>query len=157
MKDALVLVAFLLLCFGVAGLGGYWTSASVGDWYLTLRKPSWNPPSWVFGPVWTILYAMMAVAVWIVWRHRGESGTHIALALFSVQLALNLAWSGLFFGLRNPLAGFIDIVALWLAIIATMIAFWRISTMAGVMFVPYLLWVSFAAALNLALWLMNRA
>ena len=156
MKDALVLVAFLLLCFGVAALGGYWTSVSVGDWYLTLRKPSWNPPGWVFGPVWTVLYAMMAVAAWIVWRHRGENGVTMALILFGIQLALNLAWSGLFFGLRNPLAGFIDIVALWLAIIATMIAFRRISTAAGVMLVPYLLWVSYAATLNLALWLLNR-
>lgn len=155
MKNALALILLLALCFAVAGLGGYWTSSSVGDWYQTLRRPSWTPPDWLFGPVWTLLYAMMAVAAWLIWLRRAETGSTTALTLFAIQLALNLAWSGLFFALKNPAAGFADIILLWLAILATMIAFWRLSTPAGLLLLPYLLWVSYATALNFALWRMN--
>lgn len=155
MKNALALILLLALCFGVAGLGGYWTSSTVGTWYQTLRKPSWTPPGWIFGPVWTLLYAMMAVAAWLIWLRRSESGTTLALTLFAIQLAFNLAWSGLFFALKSPAAGLADILLLWLAILATLLAFWRISTPAGLLLLPYLLWVSFATALNFALWRMN--
>jgi tryptophan-rich sensory protein len=150
-----MLVAFLALCFGVAALGGWWTAESVGTWYKTLRKPSWNPPSWVFGPVWTALYTMMAVAAWLVWRRRREVPVRVPLTLFAVQLALNLAWSGLFFAMRRPDLGVLDIAALWVVLAATTAAFFRVRTLAGALLVPYLLWVSFAAALNVALWRLN--
>lgn len=151
----LVLSAFLVLCFAAAALGSQFTSQSINSWYNTLEKPAWNPPNWVFAPVWTFLYLAMALAAWLVWRERGFQGAAGALGLFVLQLALNVAWSGLFFGLRNPLAGFVDIVLLWLAILGTLIAFWRINTAAGLLFVPYWLWVTYAGALNFVLWRMN--
>ena len=101
-RDLLALAACLGLCFTVAGLGGYWTSLGLGPWYGGLRKPPWQPPAWVFGPVWTVLYASMAVAAWLVWRRRESARVRLPLALFGLQLALNLAWSGLFFGLEVP-------------------------------------------------------
>lgn len=154
-SSMLVLLSFVAICFGVAALGGWATAGSVAEWYPTLRKPTWNPPSWVFGPVWTALYLAMAIAAWLVWRRVGWRGASGALALFGVQLALNAAWSPLFFGLRNPLAGLIDIAALWLAVVATIVAFFRIAPVAGALLVPYGLWVSFATALNAAIWKLN--
>jgi translocator protein len=151
-----VLVLFIAVCLAVAGLGAISTAASVRNWYPMLHKPSWTPPSWLFGPVWTILYLMMAIAAWLVWRRRGLVTVNSALGLFAFQLALNVAWSPLFFGLKNPLAGLLDIVPLWAAIMATLISFWKISPAAGVLLVPYWLWVGFATALNFAIWKMNR-
>jgi translocator protein len=151
-----ILVLLLAVCFGVAGAGAIVTGSSVRDWYPMLRKPSWNPPSWLFGPVWTILYAMMAIAAWLVWRRREVLSVNSALGLFAFQLVLNAAWSPLFFGLRNPIAGLSDIVPLWAAILVTMMSFWKISPAAGALMVPYWLWVSFATALNFAIWRMNR-
>lgn len=151
----LVLSAFLVLCFAAAALGSQFTSQSINSWYNALEKPAWTPPNWIFAPVWTLLYLAMALAAWLVWRERGFRGAAGALGLFVLQLALNVAWSGLFFGLRNPLAGFVDIVLLWLAILGTLIAFWRINTAAGLLFVPYWLWVTYAGALNFVLWRMN--
>lgn len=156
MKNALALIAFLLLCYGVAAGGSVFTAASVRDWYPTLVKPSWNPPSWVFGPVWTLLYTMMAVAAWLVWKRRGEAPVGLALGVFGVQLALNFAWSLLFFGLHRPDLALLDIALLWLSILATIILFWRPSTLAGALLIPYLLWVTFASALNYAIWQLNR-
>src|SRR5437764_541744 len=101
-RDLTSLAAFLVLCFAVAGLGGYWTSLGLGPWYDGLRKPPWTPPNRVFGPVWTLLYASMAVAAWLVWRRRGTHRVALPLGLFALQLSLNLAWSGLFFALRRP-------------------------------------------------------
>jgi tryptophan-rich sensory protein len=151
-----MLAAFALVCLGVSAAGAWFTSGSVATWYPTLQKPAWNPPPWVFGPVWTVLYLMMATAAWLVWRKAGFSGAAGPLALFAVQLALNALWSPLFFGLESPGAGFADIVALWIAVGATLISFWRVAPPAGALFVPYWLWVSFAAALNFAIWRMNR-
>ena len=153
-RQALALGLFGLVCFLAAGLGSLFTTLSVGDWYVGLAKPSWNPPSWVFGPVWTALYAMMAVAAWLVWRRSGAK-RRPALVWFAVQLALNVGWSGLFFGLRMPGLAFVGILALWAAIAATLAASWRVSRPAGIILVPYLIWVSFAVALNLALWRLN--
>ena len=113
-------------------------------------------PAWVFGPVWTALYLSMAIAAWLVWRRAGWPGGARALGLFAVQLALNAAWSPLFFGLRSPAAGLVDIAALWLAIAATVFAFFRIAPVAGALLVPYWLWVTFATALNAAIWSLNR-
>ncbi len=151
----LVLVGFLAVTFGVSAVGGIFTSMGMPDWYMGLEKPAFNPPSWVFGPVWTILYAMMAVAAWLVWRASGFQGARPALAMFFVQLALNLAWSGIFFGLQAPGWALVEIIILWAAILVTMILFFRHSTVAGWLMAPYLLWVTFAAVLNGAIWWLN--
>ena len=155
MRSALALGAFVGACFLVAGVGGWLTSMGMPEWYATLRKPSFNPPSWIFGPVWTALYLAMAVAGWLVWREAGLDGGFRALALFFVQLALNLAWSGIFFALRSPGWAMVEIVALWSAILVTMLLFFRHSTLAGWLLVPYLIWVSFAAVLNAAIVRLN--
>lgn len=155
MRAALALLAFLALTFAVAAVGGWFTSMGIGDWYASLRKPSFNPPSWVFGPVWTALYAAMAVAAWLVWRRAGFDGASAALTLFFVQLALNFAWSGLFFALRSPGLALLDIAALWIAILATTVLFFRHDAWAGALLTPYLAWVSFAAVLNAAIWRLN--
>jgi translocator protein len=151
----LVLAGFLVLCFGVAALGSMFTSSAMPEWYMSLEKPAFNPPAWVFGPVWTLLYAMMAVAAWLVWREAGFGGATVALSMFFVQLALNLAWSGIFFGLREPGWAMLEILALWSAIVATLVLFFRHSSVAGWLMTPYLLWVSFAAVLNAAIWRLN--
>jgi tryptophan-rich sensory protein len=140
------------LCFGAAALGGLFMP---GEWYAALKKPSWNPPGWVFGPVWTALYAMMAVAAWLVWRHGGWAMQHHSLRVFLVQLALNAAWTPLFFGLHWPGAAFAEIILLWLAIGATIAAFWPVTRAAACLLAPYLAWVSFASVLNFTLWRLN--
>ena len=127
-----------------------------GEWYTQLNKPSFNPPGWVFGPVWSVLYACMGVAAWLVWRRRGRTVARWALVLFAVQLALNAAWSPLFFGAHEPGWAFVDIVALWVALAATVVAFFKTQLAAGILMVPYLAWVSFAAVLNAAIWSLNR-
>jgi translocator protein len=142
----MALLAFLAVCFVVAGIGGAVTRTSVDTWYPTLAKPAFTPPDWVFGPVWTVLYAMMALAAWLVWRRTGWQGW--ALTLFFVQLALNLLWSILFFGLRLVGLAMVDIVVLVIVIALTTIAFWRVDRRAGLLFVPYLIWVIYAGALN---------
>ena len=151
-RDVLGLIAFVVLCFGVSALGGGFVMPAMPAWYPALRKPSWTPPVWVFGPVWTLLYTLMAVAGWRAWR---EGRSRAAALLFLLQLALNGAWTWLFFGLHRPDLALAGIVALWLAILATMAAFARVSRGAALLFVPYLAWVSFAAALNYAIWRAN--
>ncbi len=152
----LVLALFLVICLATAGLGAAWTNLSVGDWYATIKKPSWNPPNWLFGPVWTALYIGMAVAAWLVWRKNGLADAWLPLLLFVVQLFLNAAWSALFFGMRSPGLALADIVLLWFAILATIVAFGRVSSLAATLLVPYLAWVSFATALNWSIWRMNQ-
>jgi benzodiazapine receptor len=151
-RSILGLVGWLALCFAAASLG---VICMPGDWYAQLRKPSWNPPTWIFGPVWTALYTMMALAAWLVWKRAGLAAQRVPLALFLLQLIFNALWSPLFFGLKNPALAFVDIVLLWLALLATLVVFWRTSRLAGALLVPYLAWVSFAAALNYALWQLN--
>lgn len=153
--DILGLAVSLAICFAAAGVGGYWTSLGLAGWYPSLRKPAWTPPNWVFGPVWTLLYLAMAAAAWRVWRRAGLRGGRIPLALFVLQLALNAAWTGIFFALRAPWAAFVEVVLFWLAILLTLWAFWRVDRAAGVLIVPYLGWVSFAAALNFAIAMAN--
>lgn len=155
MKAFVALAGFLVATLAVAGIGGWFTSMGQPEWYASLNKPSWQPPSWLFGPVWTTLYILMAVAAWLVWRRAGWSDGSTALTLFFVQLALNLAWSGIFFALRSPGWALVEIVVLWLAILATTVLFFRHSTWAGALMVPYLLWVTFAAALNTAIVRLN--
>ena len=146
------LAGFVLISFVPAAVGGLF---GPGDWYRTLAKPAWTPPGWIFGPVWTLLYLSMGVAAWMVWTRAGLRGAWVALLLFAVQLVLNGAWSWLFFGLHSPGLAFLDIVLLWLAIAATIVAFWIVRPAAALVLVPYLLWVSFATALNLAIWRLN--
>jgi translocator protein len=134
--------------------GAFGSQFQPGAWYAALDKPSWNPPSWVFGPVWTVLYIMMGVAAWLVWdRHRGAART--ALAVFVVQVVFNGLWSYLFFGLQSPALAFAGIVILWSLIATTLVLFWRARTVAGVLLLPYLAWVSFAAVLNFTIWQLN--
>ncbi|WP_435020348.1 TspO/MBR family protein [Tundrisphaera sp. TA3] len=154
-RDALALAGFVALCFAVAGLGGYWSSRGLGPWYDGLAKPAWTPPGWLFGPVWTALYLAMAVAAWLVWRRGPSPARQGSLVLFGVQLALNLAWSGIFFALRSPGPAFVEIAVLWVAIAATIAAFARTSRPAAALLVPYLAWVTFASALNFAIWRLN--
>lgn len=146
------LIGWVLLCFAAPALGAFSTPDA---WYASLRKPSWNPPGWVFGPVWTLLYIMMAIAAWLVWRRGGWKTQRAPLTLFLVQLALNAAWTPLFFGLHRPDLALVDIVLLWFAILATILAFWQAHRGAAWMLMPYLAWVSFAAVLNFTLWRMN--
>lgn len=154
-QDALGLVAFLFTCLVVSGIGGLVTASSVGDWYTTLNKPDFNPPNWVFAPVWTALYVLMAIAVWRVWRSAETAARHRALQVFGIQLALNLLWSVVFFGFQQIGLALAEILLLVSTIAFCAVLFWRIERLAGWLFFPYLLWVSFAAALNLSLWLLN--
>ncbi|MBX3381484.1 MAG: tryptophan-rich sensory protein [Phycisphaeraceae bacterium] len=151
-RQIIVFIGWLVLCFAAA------TSAvfvSVDGWYTTLNKPSWNPPSWLFGPVWSLLYIMMAVAAWLVWRKGGWAAQRWPLSLFLVQWLLNALWTPLFFGMHQLGASLVEIVLLWLAIAATIHAFWRVSKPAGWLLVPYLAWVSFATFLNFTIWRLN--
>ncbi len=151
-RSSVGLVGWLLLSFSAAALGGLFMP---GEWYAGLKKPSWNPPSWIFGPGWTTLYTMMAVAAWLVWKRGGFPRQRKALTLFLLQLFFNALWSPLFFGLHRPGLAFMDIVLLWLALLATVVAFWKARLLAGVLLVPYLAWVSFAGVLNFTLWRLN--
>ncbi len=151
----LMLIVFLAVCLGVGGLGAIPTAKSVRDWYPTLRKPPGTPPSWVFGPAWTTLYVLMAVSAWLVWRDYGW-GASAALMIFCAQLALNLAWSGIFFGARRPGPAFAEVVILWLAILFNIFIFYQLSPVAAYLLVPYLLWVTYASYLNGGIWLLNR-
>lgn len=155
LRDLAGLIAFVGVCLLVSGIGGAVTATSVGSWYQALAKPAFNPPDWVFAPVWTALYVMMGVAAWRVWRRAGFGAGRAALGAFAVQLALNLGWSVLFFGLQQIAVALIEIVVLFLSIVATAALFWRIDRAAGLLFVPYAAWVAFAAALNAAIWHLN--
>ncbi|MBX7207625.1 MAG: tryptophan-rich sensory protein [Verrucomicrobiaceae bacterium] len=148
----IALMGWLLLCFMAPALGAF---SLPGEWYASLRKPSWNPPGWLFGPVWTALYTMMAVAAWMVWKRGGFIVQRVALTRFLVQLALNAAWTPLFFGLHRPDWALVDIALLGLAVAMTIAAFHRVHRGAAWMLVPYLAWVSFATVLNFTLWRLN--
>jgi tryptophan-rich sensory protein len=154
-RNFTVLTAFLLTVYAVSALGALSTAPAVGGWYLTIQKPAWTPPSWLFGPVWAILYTMMAVAGWLVWRRHGTTRRLAALCVFALQLFLNALWSPLFFGLHRIDLAALDIIALWLAILVTIVLFVRVRPLAGWLLVPYLLWCSYAAALNVAIWRLN--
>lgn len=148
-KNAAALAVCIVVTFIAPALGAW---AMPGEWYAALRKPSWNPPSWIFGPVWTVLYLMMATAAWLVWR---RGGPRSAPVLYAVQLALNAAWTPLFFGLKMPGLAFAEILLLLAAIVLTARAFARTSKAAALLLVPYIAWVSFASFLNFTLWRLN--
>ncbi|MGB5160069.1 MAG: TspO/MBR family protein [Thermoanaerobaculia bacterium] len=140
----------------VGGLSGFVTARSVATWYPTLIKPFFNPPAWVFGPTWTLLYIMMGVAAFLVWRQGfSTKDVRLALTLFAAQLALNGLWSILFFGLQSPGVAFAEIMLLWLSIVATVWIFRRVVPAAALLMLPYLAWVSFAAVLNGSIWMLN--
>ena len=153
-KQIIGLAGWLIVSFIAAAIGGA-ASIQAGPFYTQLIRPDWAPPPWIFGPVWTALYALMGVAAWLVWRVGGFRAAQSALTLFLAQLALNALWSWLFFAWHRGALAFVDILLLWALIIATLIAFWRIRALAGALLVPYLLWVSFATALNHAVWKLN--
>jgi benzodiazapine receptor len=154
-RDLLGLFAFIILCLAVSGGGGAITATSVDTWYQALEKPPFNPPDWLFAPVWTALYGLMGIAAWRIWRLRSFEATRTAFAVFGVQLCLNLAWSFLFFGLQRIDLALLEIVILLIAIITNTIVFWRIERLAGLLFVPYAFWVTYATILNASLWLLN--
>lgn len=156
-RSLLMLAAFVLVCFAVAGLGSLFTTPQVapGGWYDSLNKPFFTPPNWLFGPAWTVLYLAVAVSGWLVWRERGFAGARTAMILFSVQLVLNFLWSVVFFGLRSPGWGLVEILVLWVFILLTILAFRPISRPAALLLVPYLAWVTFATALNAGIWWLN--
>ncbi len=149
------LIVFIFVCLGAAGLGAVATTPEIDGWYKSLDKPTWNPPSYIFGPVWTTLYVMMAIAAWMVWRQAGLAAARLPLTLFAIQLVLNVAWSWIFFGMHQPGWALIDIGLLWLAILATTLLFINRSRAAGALMLPYLAWVSFASLLNFAIWRLN--
>ncbi|PKK83250.1 MAG: hypothetical protein CVT49_09600 [candidate division Zixibacteria bacterium HGW-Zixibacteria-1] len=147
----------LVIAVGLCLAVGFISGRSVpGEWYQALAKPTWTPPGWIFGPVWTLLYISMGVAAWLIWRQAGFSAAALPLAVFLIQLLLNGLWSWFFFGMQNPGLAFVDIVALWIAILATVILFWMRQPTAGWLLLPYLAWVRFASALNFAIWRMNQ-
>jgi translocator protein len=153
-KQIFGLIVWFVLCFAASAVGAV-ASIQAQSFYQQITQPTWAPPSWVFGPVWTLLYAMMAVAAWLVWGRGGLRANRIALSIFGAQLALNALWSWLFFAWYFGALAFVDIVLLWLLIVATIVSFWRVSPLAGALLVPYLLWVSFASALNYSIWQLN--
>jgi tryptophan-rich sensory protein len=157
MSMLIKLLTAMTLPLLVGGLSGFATAGGVQTWYPTLVKPPFNPPAWVFGPVWTVLYLMMGFAAFLVW-HKGEDQglVRLGLALFVAQLALNGLWSVIFFGMRLPGYAFAEILLLWIAIAATMVSFWRTIPAAGLLLMPYLAWVSFATVLNGSIWFLNR-
>lgn len=153
-RQALALLVCLALVFTAAAIGAL-ASASAGEFYAELERPFWAPPAWLFGPVWTLLYALMAVAGWLVWRKRSLSGARGALFLFLLQLVANAAWSWIFFAWRQGGVAFAEVSLLWLLVLATTFAFARLSRTAALLLLPYLAWVTLAAALTHALWQRN--
>lgn len=148
-RSGLALVGFIVITFCAPLLS---VGSMPGEWYAALIKPAWNPPAWVFGPAWTLLYILMAVAAWLVWKRAGFSRP---LAFYFLQLALNAAWTPIFFGAHQLGWALAEIVVLWTLILLTLLSFRRVSPVAGWLFVPYLAWVSFATFLNFTLWRLN--
>ncbi|GAB3382057.1 tryptophan-rich sensory protein [Spongiibacter taiwanensis] len=150
------LIAWLGLAFCAAAVGAV-ASVDAGTFYSQLQRPAWAPPGWLFGPVWTVLYAMMGVSAWLVWCTQAGASMRRALVLFSAQLAVNALWSWLFFAWHQGALAFLNILVLWVLLVATLIGFWRLRSLAAWLLVPYLLWVGFAGLLNFAIWQANPA
>lgn len=156
MKHLPKLIASIILCEFVGLAGTPFTITAIPTWYATLNKPPFSPPNWVFGPVWTILYFLMGVSFYLIWKQGWKNKQNLlARKYFFIQLTLNFFWSVLFFGLRSPILGLINIVAMWIYIVATIKSFYPISKLASYLLIPYLLWVSFATILNLSIFLLN--
>jgi len=155
-NEFLLLFASIIICQLAGVFGSLFTTPSIPLWYASINKPSFNPPNWIFAPVWTTLFLLMGIALFLIWR-KGfkEKDIKIAFSVFIFQLVLNVLWSFLFFGLQSPFAAFIEIIFLWIAILITIILFLRISWVASILLIPYMLWVSFASVLNFAIWRLN--
>ena len=156
LSDLFKLLICLVTCVGAGFLGSYFTRGSISSWYSLLHKPAFTPPDWLFAPVWFLLYIMMGIAAFLIWRV-GFKNTrvHESLVIFFIQLSLNALWSFAFFGLKSPIAGLIVIVPLWTAILLAIINFYRVSKTASFLLIPYILWVSYATALNLSFYILN--
>lgn len=152
-EDYLVLLGFIAACIAAAASGGLFRP---GAWYESLAKPPWRPPNWLFGPVWAVLYGMIAVSGWLVWRAAEPGAADLPLAIYAVQLGLNAIWSAIFFGMRRLGLALLEMAFLWVAILATIVAFYPIHAGAAYLLVPYLIWVSFAFVLNHAIWRRNQ-
>jgi len=156
MNKFLKLIISILVCQGAGVVGSIFTSPAITGWYATLQKPSFNPPNWIFAPVWTLLFLLMGIALYLVWSSGvGSKKKRTAILIFAVQLILNVLWSFLFFGLQSPFYAFIEIIILWLVILLTIISFYRISKPAAYLLLPYILWVSFASVLNFSILILN--
>jgi len=153
-RQAAGLLAWLAVCVVAATLGGF-ASANAAGYYEQLMLPAWAPPPWLFAPVWTLLYVLMGVAAWLVWRERGFGQARAALSLFLIQLAVNALWTWLFFAWHQGSLAFIEILVLWAIILCTVVAFWLVRPMAAALLIPYLAWVTFAAVLTYAVWQAN--
>lgn len=156
-KKIIQFIGSILICLAPGIVGGLFTVQAIPQWYSTINKPFFNPPSWIFGPVWTVLYLMMGIALFLIWKEKSEKKLkQKAIIIFVVQLFLNAAWSPAFFGLHSPLLGLAIIIPLWVSILLTIRYFGKISKNAAFLLAPYILWVSFATVLNFAIWWMNR-
>jgi tryptophan-rich sensory protein len=152
----LKLIASILICQAAGGIGSLFTSPAISTWYVMLQKPSFNPPNWLFAPVWIILFLLMGISLYLIWSKGLENRKiKVAIFVFAIQLILNILWSFLFFGLQLPIYAFAEIIILWLTILLTIVNFYRISKTAGLLLLPYIFWVSFAAVLNFFIWRMN--
>ncbi len=155
-KEIPRLIISILIVFIAGGIGTVATLSQITTWYATLVKPTWAPPNWLFGPVWTTLYVLIGVALFLVWREGiNRKDVKIAILIFAVQLILNVLWSVIFFGFHSLLGGFITIILLWIAILANIIVFYRVSKPAGLLLVPYIIWVSIASYLNYSVYVLN--
>jgi benzodiazapine receptor len=156
-RDIWKLVVSIVACLAAGAIGSIFTRSAIPTWYATLEKPVFSPPNWLFAPVWTLLYILMGIAAFLVWR-KGSDDRQVktALIVFLIQLIINASWSVVFFGLESPLFGLVVISVLWVVILVTVIQFYKISRAASVLLWPYLLWVTFAAVLNSSIWLLNR-
>jgi tryptophan-rich sensory protein len=156
LSEILLFFSSIIICQLAGFIGSLFTTPSIPSWYAGINKPSFNPPNWVFAPVWTTLYLLMGISLYLVLRTGlNDKNVKMALAVFIFQLVLNSLWSFLFFGLHSPFTAFIEIIFLWIAILTSIILFFRISWVAGVLLIPYILWVSFASFLNFAIWRLN--
>ncbi len=149
------LVASLIFCQLAGVIGSFFTVPAIPEWYASLEKPSFNPPNWIFSPVWIFLFVLMGITLYVLWQNLAKKEARVAGILFMVQLALNILWSVIFFGLKSPALAFVEILLLWIFILLTMIKAFKVSKVAAYLLFPYILWVSFAAVLNFFLWRLN--
>jgi benzodiazapine receptor len=157
LSGVIELVVSILACFAAGGIGSLFTIKAIPSWYAGLKKPPYTPPKWAFGPVWTTLYILMGISVFLVWQKGlATDGVLLAFTLFWIQLVFNALWSIIFFGMKSKGGGVIVITILWFLILATMTATFRVSGWAGALLVPYIIWVSIASYLNIGIWLLNK-
>ncbi len=155
-KSIIKLFSAVLICLGAGFVGSFFTTPEIATWYQTINKPTWNPPSWLFGPVWTTLFILMGIALFLIWQKASHSkSAHRAVVFFLVHLLFNIFWSVAFFNLHSPFYAFIAIIVLWLMIFTLMLWFFRLDKKSGALLIPYLLWVSFAGYLNYTIWQLN--